>query len=743
MSRQLSTAQGRLLGWLEVEGDRRPLLAADRAIKVGRDPECGFVVEHATVSWEHAEIAMNNRVLMIRDLGSHNGTLIGNSKVSRRGARLYDGAELALGDLAIRFYSTDRGGGDPPDARRAHRFSLGADLTIGREPRNDIVLDEPNVSRFHARILQGPPITLEDLGSRNGTRLNNQAVSKTDLQPGDKVGIGPFRLQFDGSNVTVIDDRAGMHLQAEGVSVAVAKNKTILHPTSLTVAPGELLALVGPSGSGKSTLLKTMAAVVAPSSGRVLLSEDPVELRLTDLGYVPQSDTIHEGLTVRECLTYAARLRLPRDTSRSEIKGNVRAIEETLGLGNRTETRIGSLSGGQRKRVSCGVELIGQPTMLLLDEPTSGLDPSFERRLMKTFRALADEGRGLVVVTHATGSLDLCDTVAAMRAGGHLDFLGSPQRALTHYDAERYEEIYERLEQPVAGPSPLQHDASDRTATRKSSPKRKGFARHFRTLTARYFRTMLRDRRTLFALLGQVPVMAVFVAALFPADLLALPDIESGRTAQFVFLLVTCAIWLGLVSSCREIVKERDIILREINVGVRLGAYLASKTIVLIALTTAQVALLLGVSLSIQPLNAETQSYIQLSAILAGAAFAAVGMGLAVSTLARNVDQATSLVPLLLIPQLLFAGAIVARESMQPLVSSFSDAIFARWAFAGAGSSIGLNDRFVEEPAQLKVYGPAFFDVDPNLIVGVLGAFFLVGLVAAGVLLRRRATSSD
>ena len=117
------------------------------------------------------------------------------------------------------------------------------------------------------------------------------------------------------------------------------------------------------------------------------------------------------------------------DTRREEHAAAVDDVLDELRLTDHRDTPIDRLSGGQRKRVACGVELIGKPTMLLLDEPTSGLDPALERRLMLTFRRLADSGRGIVVVTHATSSLSLCDTVAVMGQGGHLLFAGSPRRA--------------------------------------------------------------------------------------------------------------------------------------------------------------------------------------------------------------------------------------------------------------------------------------------------------------------------
>ena len=255
-------------------------------------------------------------------------------------------------------------------------------MRIGRAPDNDIVLDEPNVSWHHAEVRPGSPPTLVDLGSRNGVRLGNQPLQgSAPLPAGIPAGIGPFSLRFENDELVVHDERGGLSLSAHQVSVTV-DGHSILQPTSLSVAPGEFVALIGLSGSGKTTLLKCLAGVGEPGQGQVSMGSDPLELRLTEVGYVPQSDVVHERLSVREALLYAARLRLPSDTRGEEHVAAVDDVLEELRLGDHQDTPIGRLSGGQRKRVACGVELIGKPTMLLLDEPTSGLDPPLERRLM-------------------------------------------------------------------------------------------------------------------------------------------------------------------------------------------------------------------------------------------------------------------------------------------------------------------------------------------------------------------------
>src|SRR5204862_1070119 len=114
--------------------------------------------------------------------------------------------------------------------------------------------------------------------------------------------------------------------------------KQILAPTSISITPGEFVAIIGESGSGKSTLIKTLAGVLLPSRGDITVNGEPLQSRLTDIGYVPQDDIVHRHLTVREALTYAAQLRLPHDTSSEEVAATVERVLTELVLTEHAET---------------------------------------------------------------------------------------------------------------------------------------------------------------------------------------------------------------------------------------------------------------------------------------------------------------------------------------------------------------------------------------------------------------------
>src|SRR5262249_50266206 len=135
------------------------------------------------------------------------------------------------------------------------------------------------------------------------------------------------------------------------------------------------------------------------------------------LGYVPQKDIVHGGLTVYRALYYTAQLRLPLDTSPEELRARVDVVMREMELTQHKDTLVSNLSGGQIKRVSLGAELIAQPLMLYIDEATSGLDAGTEARMMRLFRRLADEGRAVVCITHNVDNVDQCHLILVLARG--------------------------------------------------------------------------------------------------------------------------------------------------------------------------------------------------------------------------------------------------------------------------------------------------------------------------------------
>lgn len=505
----------------------------------------------------------------------------------------------------------------------------------------------------------------------------------------------------------------------------------LVRPTSLAVHAGELVAVIGPSGAGKTSLLRALAGASARTHGSVELHGGDGSAA-GGIGFVPSDDLLHDELTVFEELLFAARLRAAAGTHEEDLIGRVEVVVADLDMLEFAETRVGSLSKGQRRRTSCAVELVGRPQVLLLDEPAAGLDPGLERRLMVLLRELTANGRGVLVATHSTASLHLCDTIIAMAPGGTVRYSGPPEALATGLGVRDLEEAYAALSaessgrggrQAAAPPPPLRSRAALGTPARPPSA-----GRQFSTLLTRAAICQLRDRRSLTVLLGQAPVLGLAMAVVLPRGVL-----DDGTLGPFYgmllsFMLLTASIWLGVIAACRGVVGERAIIERELAVGVRPDAYIAAKAAVLMPLVAAQAALMAIVVLILQPIP-EGGPLVLGFCVVTG--WSAAAMGLWLSAWAANPDQATSSVPLLLIPQLLFCGALIPVDKMIPPLQALANAVTGRWALAGIGGAMGLDDRLGTNLGSVTGLQASFFAERPLLPVAAMVGIALVALALA------------
>ena len=594
--------------------DQRRAEVSPTGITIGREPTSDVVVDSERASRSHARVGISDGQYYVADLGSVNGTYLNGERLLDEARWLGAGDTIVVADTAFRFVTGREThlGSAPTLGSGPHAISFdGGRLSIGRDPANDVCLDAPTISRFHAEIVGevGGGVELRDLGSRNGTRLDGAPVTRASIRIGSEVGIGPFRLVFDGAEFVQRDDRGALRLDAYDVSVAV-QSRVILDAVTLSIQPGEFVAVIGESGSGKTTLMRVLAGVSRPSRGAVLLNGESVRARLSDIGYLPQNEIVHARLTIAESLGYSARLRLPLDSTTAEIQAAVERVMRDTGLEQHARTRIGSLSGGQRKRVGLATELLNSPGVLFLDEPTTGLDPGLETRMMELFRELAAVGSHAVfVVTHATRNLELVDRLCVMGRGGNLCFFGEPSDARRFFAVSSFDDIYgvlderppeewrERFEHSVASTPPPAQVAAATIGMRRGVRAKSAFGQQTGVLTRRYFKVLQRDRRSLVLLLAQAPFLAAAIALLFKPEVFA----GAGRgipssAAQLLFTMVVTMAWLGTISSAREVIKEAAVFLRERAVGVRVDAYVASKVAVLLPLVALQAAIDAGLT---------------------------------------------------------------------------------------------------------------------------------------------------
>jgi ABC-2 type transport system ATP-binding protein len=192
----------------------------------------------------------------------------------------------------------------------------------------------------------------------------------------------------------------------------VRGGKAVLADVSLSVEGGTVTGLLGPSGSGKTTLMRAIVGVQIVAGGRVTVLGEPAGSRALRprVGYVTQAPSVYLDLTVRENLTYFARV-LGAPPERVD-----RALE-VVGLRGLAGQTARTLSGGELSRTSLATALLGEPELLVLDEPTVGLDPVLRRDLWTTFRRLASEGTTLLVSSHVMDEADRCDRLLLMREG--------------------------------------------------------------------------------------------------------------------------------------------------------------------------------------------------------------------------------------------------------------------------------------------------------------------------------------
>ncbi len=590
------------------------------------------------------------------------------------------------------------------------RPDIATDLTIGRSPDCDICLADPLVSRNHARLRLTPAGgEITDLGTINGTYVNGQRIRSTAVNNGDVIEIGKVQFVVDEGKLEQ-HIAYGLPLIADDLSVVVGDGLKILQNVSFTLPAGSMTAVVGPSGSGKTTLLNALTGRRPADTGKVYLGgRDLYQAKDSlgrSIGFVPQDDPVHESLKVRRALSCAAKLRLPPDSSKSEIAEDVDRVATELGLAERLDTQIRRLSGGQKKRVSVGYELVGEPQALILDEPTSGLDPGLERELMNNLRELATKGTTTIVVTHSVQSVELCDQVVVLAPGGKLAFIGKPERVAGHFNCGSIAEVFTLLsDRPdeewannFAASSSFQQFVSNpprRGQQEAVSPPRRSFLKDLRVLTGRYISSLLGEKKRLGLMFLQAPILGLVLALVLQRNAFT-PSVTGLNIATYYYVLANILImsWLGGTSSVRELVDERSAFIREQAVGVSSTAFVLSKWVVLAGAALIQ-AISLHLIASSRQLDRPVQGVlissgdIEFILALAGIGLASVGVGLVISSLVKDTARALVILPLALVIAVLFSGLFIPTDG-QPGLEQASLANPIQWGGAAGSTTVDL-----------------------------------------------------
>ncbi|MBC8060959.1 MAG: FHA domain-containing protein [Clostridiaceae bacterium] len=689
-----------------------------KEIILGRAKDNDIVLNSTIVSQYHAAITMEGEECTITDYMSTNGIIINNIKVPCKS--LKDGDVIKIDNVekrheeAVTMVFTMV---KEDENQRWVQFYLKdkSQISIGRGRDNDIELKHPLVSRNHAKILiKENRYYLEDLKSTNGTFINSgEVISATELTEGDEIFIGNTKLIFNKDRIAYYVITKGLSVDAIEVGKTIRENrglfkskkeKRLLENINISIKPGELVAIIGGSGAGKSTLMDALNGLRKATQGTVLVNNDDFYTHYSAYksitGYVPQQDIVYESLTVWQMLNYSARLRMPKDTSKEELDGRILQVLKSVELEEREDVIIKNLSGGQKKRVSIAVELLADPQLFFLDEPTSGLDPGMERSIMELLRKLADNGKTIVLITHAMANLHLCDKIVFLGEGGRLCFFGTPEGAIDFFNVEDFPLIYNLIANESEAYCEKFKDSNyyiynkplcRKTCLKREVPKVKGQSSwiQFIILSKRYLKLTVSDTQRFLILLGQAPIVALLLGLVTKKNAFSVKE----STCQILFTLACSAVWIGLINSIQEICKERVIFIRERSVNIKLLPYIGSKLLILGGICIIQSISIILVFNKLIPIpqdyhliwNLKFELIITMFLTL----FSASVMGLTVSTFVTNNDRAMSVAPFFLIPQIIFSGFIF---KLSGITDKLSDGIIAKWSLNAMSVSLKINE---------------------------------------------------
>ena len=542
--------------------------------------------------------------------------------------------------------------------------------------------------------------------------------------------------------------------EAENIHFKFKNGKLGLRGINLNEESGHLVGIMGSSGSGKSTLLHVLNGSDKPSEGKVLINgidiyQQPGKIEGV-IGFVPQDDLLIEDLTVYQNLYYTARLCF-KHLSEPVIDQLVLKTLKDLGLTETRDLKVGSvmqktISGGQRKRLSIGLELLRQPAVLFVDEPTSGLSSRDSENIMDLLKELSLKGKLVFVVIHQPSSdiFKLFDRLVILDVGGYQIYYGNPIDAVTYFKKEiqmiesdqgeciecgnvNPEQIFNIIETRIIDEygnlsderkiSPDQwHKAFEniperqKVAEEESTPKSTlyipGKIRQTLLFMQRDLQAKLHNRQYLVINLLEAPLLATLLAVTVRYFN---PDIEEaysfGKNVNipaYFFMSVIVALFMGLTVSAEEILKDRKILKREALLHLSWGSYLLSKISLLFVLSAVQTLSFVIIGNAILEIDDMLLSH---WIILFSTSCTANLVGLNISSAFDSAVTVYILIPLLLIPQLTLSGVVVKFDHLNPSFSDvdrvplLGDLTTSRWAFEAA-----MVTQFKDNPFEKRFY---------------------------------------
>lgn len=544
--------------------------------------------------------------------------------------------------------------------------------------------------------------------------------------------------QSDLLNRFVIDTAAEhFTFEVENLTYSFNQNKIGLHPLSFSTESGKLFGIMGGSGTGKSTLISLLNGSLTPTDGSVKINGFNIHTSKKDveglIGHVSQDDLLIEELTVFQNLYYSAKLSF-RVLSDREITKKVIRILHALGLYDSRDLRVGNpldktISGGQRKRLNIGLELIREPSVLFVDEPTSGLSSRDSMNIMNLLKELSFRGKLIFVVIHQPSSeiFKLFNRLLLLDQGGYPIFDGNPIDSLVYFKRELHfvnaeerecslcgnvnpEQLFDIIEAKVVD------EFGNSTKDRKTNPNlwyekfkkniseirielqnkklttaasRPKLLQQFKIFFIRDFLSKISNKQYLMITMLEAPLLALLLA--FFMKYYATSDgiqsytfFKNENIPYFIFVSVLVAIFFGMTVAAEEINKDKKILKREEFLNLSRGSYLFSKVSILVIISLIQTGLFVLVGNSVLGIKG---LWIEYWVVLFSTSVCANLLGLNISSAFNLAKVIYILVPIVIIPQLLFSGALVKFDKLHPLLEHptevpwIGNIMVSRWSY--------------------------------------------------------------
>ena len=451
--------------------------------KIGRNTstsDATVKLDSCIASRQHGEIQRMDSAYFYRDIDSLNGTYINGTLYGkeapdgRKTCKLQDGDALRIDQKNLNFNHEDAVlmifllGDKPLEWNEQELTDSTGNIEIGRDTSKEdgLHLTDETISRKHATFIHGVNgWSIMDHGSKNGVYVNNVRIENaTPLHRLDVVRIANTTFIFLGNkllyNAKESENNQLVIRIAERSVKSLFKKHVILQNINLSINPGEMVLILGGSGAGKTTFFNAVMGY-EKADGQIMHGDTDIYKDYNkmkyQIGFVPQQDLIRDEDTVYNTLDNSAKMKMPKGTTPQELKERIDYVLELLGLQRERNSLVKKLSGGQKKRFSIAIEFIANPSLFFLDEPDSGLDGIMATSLMENLRVIADEGKIVMIITHAPDRVaHLFDKVivlakSAVTNSGHLAYYGSIADAKEFFDADSLEGIVKRINRPDEG----------------------------------------------------------------------------------------------------------------------------------------------------------------------------------------------------------------------------------------------------------------------------------------------------